>query len=115
MKRALIAAAVGAIGALGTVGLMAAAPAQADCSTPPTPSAPNPGFTPPLTPARVVCVIGEQTGTFFMSVNPATQLNTFLNGTTDSDGNNDGLGILDQPQTFVNSVGDFLNGPRSPE
>jgi hypothetical protein len=106
MKRAFIAAAVGVIGALGTAGLMAASPAQAQtCAT----------DTPPLTPNRVVCVIGEQTGTFFMSVNPATQINTFLNGTTDSDGNNDGLGILDQPATFVKSVGDFLNGPRSPE
>ena len=109
MKRLLVFAA-GAIGALGTAGLMAAAPAQADCSDPA-----DPGFTPPLTPARVVCVFNEQTGTFFMSVNPANQLDTFFNGTTDPDtGQNDGLGILDQPTTFVNSLGDFFNGPRSP-
>jgi hypothetical protein len=108
MKRALIAAAAGAIGALGTAGLMSAAPASAQtCAE----------DTPPLTPNRVVCVIGEQTGTFFMSVNPVTAADTFLNGTTDADGNNDGLGILDQPQTFVNSIvgpGGFLDGPRSP-
>jgi hypothetical protein len=112
MKRALIAAAAGAIGALGTAGLMAAAPAQAQtCAE----------DTPPLTPTRVVCLINEQTGTFFMSVNPANQLNTFFNGTDSEECDasgcttvNDGLGILDQPQTFVNSLADFFNGPVSP-
>lgn len=106
MKRAFIAAAAGAIGALGTAGLMFAAPASA---------APCTATTPPFSPERVACVAAEQTGTFVDSINPANQLNTFFHGTDDADGNNDGLGILDQPQTFVNSVGDFLNGPRSPE
>jgi hypothetical protein len=111
MKRALFAAAAGALGALGTAGLMAAAPAQADCST-----AGTPGYTPPLTPARVQCVAAEQTNTFISTANPATQINTFLNGTNDPDtGVNDGLGIKDQPATFAASIGDFLNGPRSPE
>jgi hypothetical protein len=112
MKRALIAAAAGAIGALGTVGLMSAAPASAQtCGD----------TTPPLTPTRVVCLINEQTGTFFMSVSPANQLNTFFNGTDsqvcDASGCktvNDGLGILDQPQTFVDSLATFANGPVSP-
>jgi hypothetical protein len=112
MKRALIAAAAGAIGALGTAGLMSAAPASAQtCGD----------TTPPLGPSRVVCLINEQTGTFFMSVNPATQLNTFFHGTDSQscDGTscttvNDGLGILDQPTTFVNSLKTFFSGPVSP-
>jgi hypothetical protein len=119
MKRALIAAAVGAIGALGTAGLMSAAPASAQtCGE----------TTPPLTPNRIVCLIGEQTGTFFMSVSPANQIDTFLNGTDSTvctaTGSvpgpgtcktvNDGLGILDQPQTFVDSLQTFANGPVSP-
>lgn len=108
MKRTLFAAAIGAVGAAG---LMAAAPAQADCSTPGTA-----GYTPPLTPARVACVAAEQTNTFVSTANPATQINTFLNGTNDPvTGKNDGLGIKDQPATFAASIGDFLNGPRSPE
>jgi hypothetical protein len=112
MKRALIAAAAGAIGALGAAGLMSAAPASAQPCSDPT----DPGFTPPLTPARVVCVIGEQTGTFFMSVNPATQIDTFVNGAPD-DTPFGSLGVVHQPETFVNSIvgpGGFLDGPRSP-
>jgi hypothetical protein len=98
-------AAVGALGlGLGVASLAGAGTASAQtCGE----------TTPPLTPNRVVCLIGEQTGTFFMSVSPANQLDTFLNGTT-TDGVNDGLGILDQPQTFVNSLQDFANGPVSP-
>ena len=117
MKRILVAAATCAIGALGTAGLMFAAPAQADCSSPTVgdPPATNPDFTPPLSPARVVCVFNEQTGTFAMTVNPANQIDTFLHGTDAVPGDsstNDGLGILDQPATFAKSIGDFLNGPR---
>ncbi|WP_156752545.1 hypothetical protein [Mycobacterium sp. ACS1612] len=110
MKRTLIAAAASAIGGLGAVGLMSAAPAQADCSDPS-----DPGFTFPLTPARVVCVANEQAGTFAMTVSPAYNIDRFLNGNPTEGGGRDGLGILDQPQTFVNSIADFLNGPRSPE
>ena len=104
MKRALIAAAAGAIGALGTAGLMSAAPASAQSC----------GEDTTIGTGRIVCLINEQTGTFFMSVNPANQLDTFLNGTDDDEGVNDGLGILDQPATFVKSLGDFFNGPVSP-
>jgi hypothetical protein len=78
-----------------------------------------------LTPSNIICNINAQTGTFFMSVNPANQLDTFFNGTdstvcTEGNGKpechteNDGLGILDQPQTFVNSLQDFAKGPVSP-
>jgi hypothetical protein len=125
MKRLSVLAAgmLGSVGAAFAVsGVITAAPASAQTCA---------DTTPPLTPTRVVCVINEQTGTFFMSVNPANQLNTFLNGTdslkcTSTTGGpgagtcttvNDGLGILDQPTTFVNSIvgpGGFLDGPRSP-
>jgi hypothetical protein len=101
MKRAIITAAVGALGAMGTAGLMAAAPASA-----------APGVA-TCSPA-ILCSVTPSLETFFDSINPANQLDTFLNGTTDEDGNNDGLGILDQPTTFVNSVADFLSGPRLP-
>jgi hypothetical protein len=108
MKRALIAAAAGAIGALGTTGLMSAAPASA---------APCTATTPPFTPARVACVAAEQTGTFVQSIDPVANLNTFFNGAPD-DTPFGSLGVVHQPETFVNSIvgpGGFLDGPRSPE
>jgi hypothetical protein len=110
MKRALIAAAAGAIGALGTAGLMAAAPASA---------APCTESTPPFTPQRVACVAAENGQIFADSINPANQLNILVYGTEEADANGNpvrsGLGLVDQPTTFVNSVADFLNGPRSPD
>ncbi|HVQ50574.1 MAG TPA: hypothetical protein VMS92_11065 [Mycobacterium sp.] len=104
MKRALIAAAAGAIGALGTAGLMSAAPASADdCSS----------FA--VLQGRFVCIAQQNLQTFGDSINPVNQVNTFLHGTTDPDtGENDGLGILDQPSTFIKSVGSFLGGPYAP-
>ena len=107
MKRILVAAATCAIGALGTAGLMSAAPASAaptDCSSL------------KVFQGKYVCNVVTSTivsGLIFAdSVNPASNINTFLHGTTDADGNNDGLGILDQPKTFVTSVKDFLtSGP----
>lgn len=112
MKRVLFAAATGAVGALGAAALMAAAPAQADCSTEGTP-----GYTPPLTPQRVACVAQEQVNTFLVTTDPGYNYDILVNGTPDPDSptGRDGLGLKDQPQTFVDSVGDFLNGPRSPE
>ncbi len=108
-------AAAGALGiGLGLAGLVGGtATASAEtCST----------TTPPLTPMRVACVTNEQIGTFIETANPATQLNTFVNGTNSQECDasgcttvNDGLGIKDQPATFASSVGDFFNGPRSPE
>ena len=108
MKRALIAAAIGAIGAMGTAGLMAAAPASA---------APCTATTPPFSPERVLCVAAEQGQTFVGSINPAANIDTFLNGAPD-DTDFGSLGVLHQPGTFVNSIvgpGGFLDGPRSPE
>jgi hypothetical protein len=103
MKRILGAAAASGIGALGAVGLMSAAPAQADdCSS----------FR--VLQGRFVCIAVGQAGTFIDSVNPVNQINTFLHGTDEVPGDpstNDGLGILDQPKTFVNSVKTFLSGP----
>lgn len=84
---------------------MAAAPAQAACDT----------TTPPLTPQRVACVTNEQLAEFARTTSPQYNIDVLLNGTVDEDGNNSGLGLVDQPGTFVSSVGDFLNGPRSPD
>jgi len=101
MKRALVIAAAGAFGAVGAAGLMAAAPASA-----------APGDV-TCSPA-ILCSVTPSLDTFFNSINPAANLDTFLNGTTDDEGNNDGLGILDQPKTFVASLGTFFSGPVAP-
>lgn len=103
MNRAVFAAATAVLGGLGAAGLMAAAPAQAACDT----------TTPPLTPQRVACVTNEQIGIFRNTADPAYQVDQFLFSATDDDGNQ--LGLVHQPDTFIKSVGDFLNGPRSPE
>lgn len=111
MKRLLVLAAgtLGTAGAaLAVSGVITAAPASAQtCAE----------DTPPLTPTRVVCVINEQAGTFAMTVSPAYNLDLLINGNPDPDSptGRDGLGLVDQPTTFVNSVADFFNGPRSPE
>jgi hypothetical protein len=108
MKRAVFAAATALVGGLGAAGLMAAAPASAACED----------TTPPLTPQRVTCVAGEQTNEFLRTTSPAYNLDVLLNGTVDEDGVNSGLGLRDQPQTFVDSIvgpGGFLDGPRSPD
>lgn len=104
MKKVLLAA---ALGGLGAAGLMAATPAQAACDT----------TTPPLTPQRVACVTNEQIGTFIETASPGYNADLLINGNPDSSSptGRDGLGLKDQPATFVSSVGDFLNGPRSPE
>ena len=111
MKKTLIAAATGALGALGTAGLMAAAPASAQ----PEPCTET---TPPFTAARAACVAGEQAGIFADSINPANQLGILVFGTAEDDGAGgtvrSGLGLVDQPTTFVNSVQDFLDGPAQP-
>ena len=103
MKRILVAAATCAIGALGTAGLMSAAPASADdCSS----------FQ--VLQGRYVCIVQQNLATFAETANPVNQINTFLHGTDEVPGDpstNDGLGILDQPKTFVNSVKTFLSGP----
>ena len=57
-----------------------------------------------------------------MSVSPANQLGILVFGTEEDDGEGgtvrSGLGLVDQPATFVNSIvgpGGFLDGPRSPD
>jgi hypothetical protein len=113
MKRALFAAATAGLGALGAAGLMAAAPAQADSPC---------DATPPLTPTRVACVTNEQIGQFTTSIDPARNIGILINGELVDNGDGtsspSGLGLRDQPTTFVNSVvgpGGFLDGPRSPD
>lgn len=113
-------AAAGAIGVgLGLAGLFGGTGvASADCSsptipndTPPPDEIPNPDFTPPLSPARVACVTNEQLSEFGRTISPAYNLDVLVNGTKD----NPELGLVNQPGEFVRSVGDFFNGPRSPE
>ncbi|MGV0852060.1 hypothetical protein [Mycolicibacterium phlei] len=137
MKRALLAGVAGVVGALGATGLTLAAPAsaEADCSPAITcvvrdqigtfvgsidPVANLGAFAASVDP---VANLGEfaasvdpvaNLGEFAASVNPANQLDTFINGTTNSKGQNDGLGIKDQLNTFKNSVGSFVSGPRLP-
>jgi hypothetical protein len=105
MKRTLIAAAASAIGAMGAAGLMSAAPAQAEvCGEAPI----------GLTPSNIICNINAQTGTFAMTVSPQYNLGVLVYG-TDEGGERSGLGLVDQPGTFVGSVQRFLSGPMSPD
>jgi hypothetical protein len=107
-------AAVGAMGLglclaglVGGTGIASAAP----CDDPMT-------ATPPLTPARVACVTNEQLAEFGRTISPQYNLDVLINGTVDDEGNRSGLGLVDQPGTFINSiVGEdgFLDGPRSPD
>ena len=103
MKRALITAAAGAFGAMGAAGLMAAAPASA---------APGDATCSPA----ILCSVTPSLETFFDSINPASQLDILVNGeiVDEETGERSGLGLKDQPATFVASVGDFLSGPRLP-
>src|SRR4051812_12342264 len=100
-------AAVGAMGVgLGLAGLVGGTGvASADCSSPvpdpgATPPVVNPGYTPPLTPARVACVTNEQIAEFGRTISPQYNLDVLINGTKD----NPELGLVNQPQTFVNSI-----------
>ena len=56
---------------------------------------------------------------FLRTISPQYNIDVLLNGQNETAGDtsNDGLGILDQPATFVNSIvgeGGFLGGPTSP-
>lgn len=117
-------AAAGALGVgLGLASLVGGTGvASADCSsqtipnpdTPPPDEVPNPGYTPPLTPARVACVTNEQLSEFARTTSPQYNIDVLVNGTEDDPG----LGLVNQPQTFVDSIfgpGGFLDGPRSPD
>lgn len=98
-------AAVGALGVgLGIASFIGAGAASASCTSDPIPVS-----------ERVGCLVNADLATFAGSVDPAANIDTFLNGTDDPDtGENDGLGIKDQPQTFVNSLKDFAAGPVAP-
>jgi hypothetical protein len=109
--KAIVAA--GAIGlGMGAAGLMTEGTASAQTCA---------DDTPPLTPTRVVCVTNEQVGEFLRTTSPQYNIDVLLNGQNETAGDpstNNGLGLLDQPQTFVNSIvgpGGFLDGPRSPD
>ena len=109
MKRILFSA-VGALGALGTAGMIAmAAPASADtCESITTPF------------AHAACVAAATNAeTFGQSISPEYNRNVLINGTVETINGiekNSGLGLKDQlnGSTFKSSVGDFMNGPRSP-
>ena len=104
MKRILLLAA----GALGTAGMIAmAAPASAD--TAPTCES--------TTTPRAACVAAAGNAEIFKnSIDPEYNRNVLINGTIDDNKKNSGLGLKDQlnGSTFKSSVGDFMNGPRTP-
>ena len=102
MKKMLIAAAAGAIGALGSAALMSAAPASAEeCGATPI----------GITPGNILCNIQSNGSSFAMSVSPGNNLGILVNGTTD----HPELGLVNQPQTFIDSVQRFLSGPIAPD
>ena len=111
-------AAAGAIGlGMGVAGLITAGSASADeCG------ANNDPPVGPIGTGKIICNIQSQGSSFFMSVSPANQLGILVFGTEEDDGEGgtvrSGLGLVDQPATFVNSIvgpGGFLDGPRSPD
>ena len=106
---------VAAVGALG-VGLGVASfiggtgTASADqCGQPPI----------GLTPQNILCNIQAQGSSFAMSVSPQRNIGILLFGEADENGDPSGLGLVDQPTTFINSIvgqdDSFLSGPRSPD
>ena len=100
-------AAAGAIGlGMGVAGLITAGSASADRCGENSEDMPAG----PIGTGKIICNIQSNGASFFMSVSPAYNAQVLLNGTAD----NPELGLLDWPTTFVNSVGDFLDGPRAP-
>lgn len=97
-------AAVGAIAAgMGLAGVISAGTASAaECNTLTTPLA-----------QRLACLAEANAATFASTIDPAANIDVFLNGTGEG-ADNDGLGIKDQPKTFVNSLKDFASGPVAP-
>ncbi|OBK74847.1 hypothetical protein [Mycobacterium sp. 1274761.0] len=104
-------AAVGAMGlGLGVASFIAGTgTASADqCGTPPF----------GLHPANIACVTNAEVGDFLRTTSPQYNIDVFLHGQNETAGDpstNNGLGILDQPKTFVDSVGEFLGGPKAPD
>ena len=106
-------AAAGAIGlGMGVGGWITAGSASADEWVTDTPSAG------PIGTGKIICNVVSNGRSFAMSVSPGYNLNVLINGHVNPDtGNRDGLGLRDQPATFVNSIfgpGGFLDGPRAP-
>jgi hypothetical protein len=113
MKRLFVLAAgtfAAAGAALAVSGVITTAPASAQPNPPPTC-----GETPiGLTPENIVCNIASQGSSFAMSVSPAYNAQVLLFGTQNADGTPSGLGLVDQPTTFLNSLQTFFSGPTSP-
>jgi hypothetical protein len=108
MKRLLVMAA-GTFAAAGAVlavsGVITAAPASAqECGETPI----------GLTPGNITCNILSNGASFAMSVNPAYNAQVLLYGTLNDDGTPSGLGLVDQPTTFLNSLQTFFSGPTAP-
>jgi hypothetical protein len=76
-----------------------------------------------ITPGNIICNVTVQAGTFAESISPQRNIGILLYGEETSDDPNvsvpSGLGLVDQPSTFVNSIvgqeDSFLSGPRSPD
>jgi len=78
-----------------------------------------------ITPTNIICNVEAQAGTFAESISPQRNIGILLFGeeTADVAGGEDsvpsGLGLVDQPRTFVNSIvgqpDSFLSGPRAPD
>ena len=102
-------AAAGALGVgLGIAGLASAGTASAACDL---------ATTPPLERAR--CLTEQSLTAFGTTISPQYNAQVLLYGTKDPDtGERSGLGLVDQPATFVNSIvgeGGFLSGPIAPD
>jgi hypothetical protein len=93
-------AAVGAMGVgLGIASMVGAGTASAECE----------GV--PVLQGNIICNIESQTNSFLTSTDPFYNYNVLMNGNEDAPE----LGLLDQPSTFIRSVGGFaLSGPASP-
>ena len=97
-------AAVGAMGVglgvasfIGGTGTASAGPAECDAL--------------PIGGGKLACLTNDQVGTFLQTTSPGYNIDVLLNGNEDDPD----LGLLDQPTTFANSIGDFLNGPTNPD
>ena len=109
-------AAAGAIGlGMGVAGLITAGSASAEeCGAP---GSDAPPFAGPIGTGTIICNVVSNSGSFFMSVSPDYNARVLLFGTQNDDGTPSGLGLVDQPATFVGSIfgpGGFLDGPRAP-
>ena len=111
---------VAAVGAMG-VGLGIASFAGAG-----TASADQCGEVPiGITPTNIICNVEAQATTFAESISPQRNIGILLYGEETADlaaGEESvpsGLGLVDQPSTFVNSIvgqpDSFLSGPTSPD